>query len=103
MLLKKLPALRQRHRMRGHALDLFHRSARHRDQVVANAQQRFALDRNIVRQQQIVVFHHRTGQRVLDRNRPPHRRAFGDGAEDFQQIERTEKWLPQAQLSAAAS
>ena len=62
MLLEKPPALRERDRMRRDSPNLVHARSWQRDQIVANPQQRFALDRHILVEQQIVVFRHRTSE-----------------------------------------
>jgi len=64
---KKLPALRQRYRMRKHLLNLFELRSRQGDQVVLNAQQHLALNRYRMLQQQVIVLEHRSGQAVLNR------------------------------------
>ena len=53
------------------------------DQVMANPQQQFALDRNIVSEEQIVVFDDRSGQRILDRNHGRIHAAFSHCGENL--------------------
>ena len=71
---EKAPALRQRHRMRKDAIDLVDYGAGDRDQVVADAQQRLALDFDVVGEQQVEVLGDGAGEAVLNGN---------DGGIDF--------------------
>lgn len=66
MLGEETTALRQRDRVGKNLADICQATTGFANQVVANAQQGFALDLHIRLQQKIVVFHHRTGERILD-------------------------------------
>ena len=62
MLGQKSPALRERHGMRVHAVDLVDVGAANHNQIVPDADQRLAVDFHVVRQQQVKV--------LQTRNRP---------------------------------
>ena len=56
MLGQETSALRQGDRMREDAVDIIDSGTRDGDEVVADAQQRFAFDLNVMREQQVEVF-----------------------------------------------
>ncbi len=64
---KKAPALRQGHGMRKHAIDVFQRRC-NPDQVVPDAQLRFAHHRYVMLQKKVKVLQNRSSQAVLNRN-----------------------------------
>jgi hypothetical protein len=83
MLGKKAAALRECNGVRVHPANPIQIATRHRDQVVANPQQRFALDSDIVNQEKVIVLSDRTCEGVFDRDHGRVNLLRGQGMEDF--------------------
>ena len=65
---KEIATLIESDRMREHAPDVLQLNPGCSDQVVANAEMKLGVDKHLAREQQVEVFGHRAGQRVLDRD-----------------------------------
>src|ERR1700761_4149568 len=68
MLRKKTPALRKCHRMRVDALHFRDIAVRDPNHVMLDADHRFTFDEHRVFAQQVIMFDHRSRERVFDRN-----------------------------------